>query len=86
MPEQNDFDTAFEELAAEIATSAKNAEHLADKVEAMKVLQPYYALRRKVEAKKPQPPRKGTMQSFRERVNGVDDDGGEAEEQSGLRN
>ena len=43
----NDFEEEFERLAQKIAEQACNAEALMDKVDAMKALQPYYALRKK---------------------------------------
>ena len=43
----SDFDKSFEELMEKIAVEAIEAANLADKVDAAKVLQPYYALRKK---------------------------------------
>ena len=46
----SDFDAEFEALAAMIAKEAQTAPALMDKVDAMKALQPYYALRKKTKA------------------------------------
>ncbi len=43
----SDFDAEFEKLAEKIAAEACLAESLMDKVDALKALQPYYALRKK---------------------------------------
>ena len=43
----SDFDAEFEKLAEKIAVEACLAESLMDKVDALKALQPYYALRKK---------------------------------------
>jgi hypothetical protein len=42
-----DFDSEFEKLALAVAKDAQSAETLADKVDAMKALYQYYALRKK---------------------------------------
>lgn len=66
----SDFDTSFEALMAKIAEEALGAENLADKVDAAKVLQPYYALRKK---HRPASVEEGTMDSLRRRIMESDD-------------
>ena len=61
----SDFDTTFEELMEKIARQACDAENLADKVDAAKVLQPYYALRKKHRAPSTE---EGTMDALRNRI------------------
>ena len=61
----SDFDTEFEALAAQIAKEAQRAETLMDKVDAMKALQPYYALRKKTKAPATAP---GTMDALRNEI------------------
>lgn len=65
----NDFDAEFEKLAADLAKEAQNAENLAEKVDAFKALQPYYALRRK--QKVPSGPEDGTMDDLRKKIRAV---------------
>lgn len=61
----SDFDESFEELMEKIAKEAINAENLADKVDAAKVLQPYYALRKK---NRPPSTERGTMDDLRNQI------------------
>jgi hypothetical protein len=61
----SDFDAEFEALAAQIAKEAQKAENLIDKVDALKALQPYYALRKKTKAPSTTP---GTMDDLRDRI------------------
>lgn len=61
----SDFDAEFEKLMEKIAQEAIGAENLADKVDAAKVLQPYYALRKKTRAPSAQ---EGTMDSLRRKI------------------
>lgn len=65
----SDFDAEFEKLAEQIATEAQKAENLPDKVDAMKVLQPYYALRKK--HRPANPGEEGTMDGLRRRIRAV---------------
>ena len=69
----SDFDTEFERLAEKIATEACNAENLMDKVDAMKALQPYYALRKKNKVPGDKP---GTMDDLRNRIKAVETEHG----------
>ena len=64
----SDFDKAFEDLMEKIAEEAIDAESLADKVDAAKVLQPYYALRKK---NRPPSTLPGTMDDLRNRIRAV---------------
>lgn len=61
----SDFDAEFEKLAAQIAQEAQKAETLMDKVDAMKALQPYYALRKKNKVPGTAP---GTMDALRDTI------------------
>lgn len=61
----SDFDAEFEKLAAQIAVEAQKAETLMDKVDAMKALQPYYALRKKNKAPSTVP---GSMDDLRNTI------------------
>ncbi len=65
----NDFDEEFEALAAQIAKEAQRAENLMDKVDAMKALQPYYALRKK---NRPPGTAPGTMDALRNQIRQAD--------------
>ncbi len=65
----SDFDQEFEALAAQIAKEAQTAESLMDKVDAMKALQPYYALRKKNKVPGATP---GTMDDLRNRIRAVE--------------
>jgi hypothetical protein len=69
----NDFDQEFEALAAQIAKEAQKAETLMDKVDAMKALQPYYALRKKTKAPGATP---GTMDDLRSKIRSVESNHG----------
>ncbi len=64
----SDFDASFEKLMAKIAEDALVAPSLMDKVDAAKVLQPYYALRKKTHRP---PPEAGTMDALRNRIRAV---------------
>ncbi len=64
----SDFENSFEKLMDKIAEEAISAENLADKVDAAKVLQPYYALRKK---HKPPDTEPGTMDALRNRIRAV---------------
>ena len=64
----SDFDEEFERLAQKIAEQACDAESLMDKVDAMKALQPYYALRKKNRPPGTQP---GTMDALRNTIRAV---------------
>ena len=61
----SDFDAEFEALAAMIAKEAQTAPALMDKVDAMKALQPYYALRKKNKVPGTTP---GTMDALRNTI------------------
>ena len=61
----SDFDTEFERLAQKIAEQACDTEALMDKVDAMKALQPYYALRKKNKVPGNLP---GTMDALRDTI------------------
>lgn len=61
----SDFDSEFERLAQKIAEQACDAEALMDKVDAMKALQPYYALRKKNKAPSTVP---GSMDDLRNTI------------------
>jgi hypothetical protein len=60
----SDFDQAFEKLMQKIADEAVTADLLA-KIDAAKVLQPYYALRKK---HKPEKPGSNTMEALRDKI------------------
>ena len=72
----SDFDTEFERLAEKIAKEACDCESLMDKVDAMKALQPYYALRKKNKAPPTAP---GTMDDLRNRIKLVEANDGDAD-------
>ena len=61
----SDFDAEFEKLAEKIAAEACLDESLMNKVDALKALQPYYALRQK--NRKP-PPASGSMDDLRNAI------------------
>lgn len=61
----SDFDAEFEKLAEQVAKDAQNAESLMDKVDALKALQPYYALRKKTKAPNTIP---GSMDDLRNTI------------------
>ena len=61
----SDFDSEFERLAEKIAKEACDCESLVDKVDAMKALQPYYALRTKNKVPGATP---GTMDALRDTI------------------
>lgn len=67
----SDFDKAFEDLMEKIANEAIDAENLADKVDAAKVLQPYYALRKK---HRPVDETTGTMDALRKQIRESDNE------------
>lgn len=79
----SDFDEAFEKLAKSTAEEAANAPNLPDKVDAMKALFPYYALRQKL--KPPGEPEEGTMAALAAQIQEADDEPTAAPGKSGVR-
>jgi hypothetical protein len=79
----SDFDEAFEELAKSTAEDACRAEALADKVDAMKALFPYYALRKKM--KPDDDPGEGTMAALAAQIQEADNAAAASPGQSGVR-